>query len=580
MKHDEAQASGAVRVVAGLFLCVLLVVPPLLIPQVAQAAPPGVTVNRYFCYWMGEVSTTNTTWTDPEPSAGYYPLQLTFTPPSTANYLLIHCATLSNSSTSYQSSYRFLRDSTELCSCPFTPREVGDYMPFYWHHVMELTGGTEYTFKMQFKTSNAGGTAYLRAGHILIIQVGDYHTAYEASESNTTSETYVDKTTLTFTPSSAGDYLVLGSSHMAMDSVTRSFYTQLSHNGTSQGEVCRELTAANEYRAFTIMRVITFSSAQQTLKIQYKTENASEAAYIKEARITAIRLSDLGVDDNSVDIDGPETTTSETYVDVPSATITFTPSPNQQGDYLVMGFFLFNGSATNRKAYARLDLDGTPHGEMAFRPDDTKDYLPFICLHKQSVSPGSHTFKLQYKTEASSMTVECQNARLLLIKVNTLQSYSDAGVTEVATFDLTNHTVNIYGCYYEYKYETQAAMPYKVAYYDGGTAHDGVDGALVMVDAINSNYNRSISSVCECTSYPSASYGTWHAVAYRADTGDAAPAATYTPNDSNSTMEVEFTVEQSAIPEFPTVIAGIIVVGMCFGIYYWMRRRKLANVKA
>jgi len=42
-----------------------------------------------------------------------------------------------------------------------------------------------------------------------------------------------------------------------------------------------------------------------------------------------------------------------------------------------------------------------------------------------------------------------------------------------------------------------------------------------------------------------------------------------------------FYVAQSAIPEFPTVMAAIVVAGVCFGIYYWMRRkRQLAYVKA
>ena len=41
-----------------------------------------------------------------------------------------------------------------------------------------------------------------------------------------------------------------------------------------------------------------------------------------------------------------------------------------------------------------------------------------------------------------------------------------------------------------------------------------------------------------------------------------------------------FYVAQSAIPEFPTVMAGIMVAGLCFGIYYWMRQRRLAYVKA
>lgn len=34
-----------------------------------------------------------------------------------------------------------------------------------------------------------------------------------------------------------------------------------------------------------------------------------------------------------------------------------------------------------------------------------------------------------------------------------------------------------------------------------------------------------------------------------------------------------FTVDQSAIPEFPTVAAGIGVVGLCLGSYYYWRRK-------
>ncbi len=41
-----------------------------------------------------------------------------------------------------------------------------------------------------------------------------------------------------------------------------------------------------------------------------------------------------------------------------------------------------------------------------------------------------------------------------------------------------------------------------------------------------------------------------------------------------------YNVDASAIPEFPAVIAGIAVAGMCFWIYYWMRKRRLARVQA
>ena len=141
----------------------------------------------------------------------------------------------------------------------------------------------------------------------------------------------------------------------------------------------------------------------------------------------------------------------------------------------------------------------------------------------------------------------------MAIKVDTLQSYEDSAVTTRTVFDSSHHTIHIYGYAYEYKWTPApgAPMPYKVVYYDGGTSHDGVGGAKVFTDSVNSNYNRSIFTTLHFNDYPASSYGTWHAVVYRADTGDPAEASTYTANDSNSTMEIEFTVQQDAISNNP-----------------------------
>ncbi|MFC2046850.1 hypothetical protein ACFLTK_01035 [Chloroflexota bacterium] len=39
-------------------------------------------------------------------------------------------------------------------------------------------------------------------------------------------------------------------------------------------------------------------------------------------------------------------------------------------------------------------------------------------------------------------------------------------------------------------------------------------------------------------------------------------------------------VQASAIPEFSTIIAAVVVAGLYFGIYCWMRKREMAYVKA
>jgi hypothetical protein len=60
----------------------------------------------------------------------------------------------------------------------------------------------------------------------------------------------------------------------------------------------------------------------------------------------------------------------------------------------------------------------------------------------------------------------------------------------------------------------------------------------------------------------------------------------YDPDDVNIIMDdtshdddSSFYVHVSAIPEFPTALTGIIIVGLCFGIYYWMRKRHLTHVR-
>jgi len=77
--------------------------------------------------------------------------------------------------------------------------------------------------------------------------------------------------------------------------------------------------------------------------------------------------------------------------------------------------------------------------------------------------------------------------------------------------------------------------------------------------------------------------GNWHCAVY---TSGANPSS-YDPDDTNIVADdtsytggYAFHVEQSAIPEFPTVVAAVGVSGLCFGIYYWMRKGRLADVEA
>ena len=118
-----------------------------------------------------------------------------------------------------------------------------------------------------------------------------------------------------------------------------------------------------------------------------------------------------------------------------------------------------------------------------------------------------------------------------------------------------------------------ASHGYTVGYYDNG-------GTWVVDHNISSAGDNTFSSQYILTTNPGAEAGTWHAVVFDDDLGS--PPGTYaeTSGAAGYMIEDSFVVEESAIPEFSTVMAGIMVAGLCFGIYYWMRKRKLAYVKA
>lgn len=144
-------------------------------------------------------------------------------------------------------------------------------------------------------------------------------------------------------------------------------------------------------------------------------------------------------------------------------------------------------------------------------------------------------------------------------------SFSDeARMNGCEEFAAPNHTVYMQGI--GFTPNTQ----YKVAYYeadtDGGGSGDTAD--CVEIDTPYTNKFGILESECVFTDSPSADDGTWHAVVY--NYGDT-PSGIYNP--TGAVADDGYDVQPSAIPEFPTVIAMMVAMGLSLGIYFWMRKR-------
>jgi hypothetical protein len=139
--------------------------------------------------------------------------------------------------------------------------------------------------------------------------------------------------------------------------------------------------------------------------------------------------------------------------------------------------------------------------------------------------------------------------------IKTWGSFSNSGHTTVCnTFVASTPDLYMYG-------ENFEEGTYHVGIYDADGYKAASDGTWT-TDTLSIQY--------QLNSDPGRAAGTWHAVVYKAPN---TPPTTYVADDPARVVEDSFTVEQSAIPEFPTAFVAIGVVGFCGVGYLWLRRR-------
>jgi hypothetical protein len=152
----------------------------------------------------------------------------------------------------------------------------------------------------------------------------------------------------------------------------------------------------------------------------------------------------------------------------------------------------------------------------------------------------------------------------------TWESYRDAAHTTVWG-TVTNPYDSTYDTVYMFGQGFKSSQLYHVGFYDPSTAPN----KIASTDP-TSTAGGDLDTQYLLTTDPAAQAGTWHAVVYEDPN---TPPTSYTAGDANAVADDDFEVAADAIPEFPTVIAGLAAVSLSAGIYLLMRRR-MQYVKA
>jgi len=374
----------------------------------------GSYENLYETLWFyaesaSESTTTSTSYQDK--------VTLTFTPEDGSTYLIIASWLMLNTSTSYQVKAKLTRttgtakDFNELI---YQPKDTSDYIGGGAIGIDSFgTSPGPQTYKIQFCTNNSSGTAKIKEARIFAIKLNslDAYTQAEA-RTTTTSTSWQDKTTLTFSPPVQDNYLVLAYATADGSSASYDFKVQLTIDGTPYSTVnIATVNAANRY-PWALAKVVNLTDASHTIKIQYCSESTSGTAGIAHARIVALNLSGFQ-NCYYAESEARTTTTQTSYQD--KLSLTQTPAA---ADHLIIGCAGLDAANTGYSSYVQMVRDTSSYGEMLIEPQDTTSQgFLYFSVKKETLSGASTTWKIQYKAESSSYAAGIKDARIAVLQL-------------------------------------------------------------------------------------------------------------------------------------------------------------------
>src|SRR5512144_3010987 len=161
---------------------------------------------------------------------------LTFTPDANSDYWLIASGAFTCSSTTDNHEGQVDLWHNEASTALFypagqrqEPSSPQDWIAFFG--IAKLSFGAspgQQNIDIQYWSSHSGDTTKIKDVRVLVIKA-DAADAETLTQDTTTSTSYQTKTTLTFTPASTGDYLMIASAVRASDANTQAMRARLNY---------------------------------------------------------------------------------------------------------------------------------------------------------------------------------------------------------------------------------------------------------------------------------------------------------------------------------------------------------------
>lgn len=381
-----------------------------------------------------EISFTNVTYSEK--------LRLDFSTPSSGDYLIMVSTNATTDNFNIPVKVRAqVDDTTTIMEARYEPQSLtNDHERRNFSTVylaQSLAAGTHHV-DIDALVSGAT-TAYLKYMKITVVRLDDWLPTtgmYDTAATEGSLEIYdigwTTAATLTFTPDTAGDYLILGTAGLEATVVTKSINLRLNYDSgseyiplnnseeTGNNYACIEANHVDDHQSFVIGGIISLPASEKTILLEV--ECGADPSYAFRRRIIAIRI---GAMDSSVvtDEDTSVTSTSSQWTD--RSSITFSPPSIE--DYLIISGMIIKPDAEVYPGGMRLNQTaGTGTGIIARtnvyarEADNPADCIPQFTTELKSLAAVSQTIKTQWGYVESADDIYSKASFIIAIRKPTL----------------------------------------------------------------------------------------------------------------------------------------------------------------
>jgi hypothetical protein len=287
---------------------------------------------------------------------------------------------------------------------------------------------------LRVKSETSGNTSKLRNGKIIIVEsnAADQYAA-DATRRTTASSTWSDQLSLTFSPATTGDYLLIGYANTDSSTTADTVGVRLLDSDGSTAWFDDGTTpkdAANVLTWNALVYKASVTTGSKTFKIQYSSLNNSATTGIQKAALLALRL-DAGFSETNQTVlasnnSGTDTTAATVL------TLTWTATANK---YLVLAAALCEGNSNTISVEFSLLEDSTTLGAPYWESNAASSAASCFFADLWTPSAGSHSIYLKRKSETSSVTALVNaNAAIVALRTEDVGPVGSASITlEAAT---------------------------------------------------------------------------------------------------------------------------------------------------